>query len=703
MMSGVTETPSRKLKHRRSIVPPEMSASPSLSRRRRSTLLAGTFSSAAYLTRELRVYISSFDEAGYEDSIGLQSMSVAELKSELGMKIGHAKKLRILLDAMAETGSASVASAARPRPLSTMMTSAALEAKHIARARGDNAWDVFLSHNQAEGGQQTALLAGELARRGLEPWFDQWYNHPATTSGAKIDVTTGGMLTGVQRSANFVLVLTNSVFTRHFCRLEILAAIEARKPIVCLHETDPRYGKFDFAASSRGPVSFSPIADAILAGVLSRPIRRELVEQQLMIDTLVSRYMDVLPKAVHVAAPTLAAAKRAEEDAAKTKSVPPTPPRPVPRLATLTHRADAERAMAWLDAALQRVADGAADAATLCNPKGHPVLHVAAVCDRADAVKLLVAKGAAVDGEFKSSTALFLASKKGRELAVEALLAAGADVERRHKNGRTPLIAAAEKGKASVVHRLMRAGARSNVALAAGGHTALSIAVQQSRAAAVAELIAGGADVELGRSGVPPLWLAAQKGSADIVQQLIAGGAQVDRPTTGGQSGVGGGSTPLWVAAFGNHERCVELLIHAGAKLDLAREEDGTTALCWASLVGHVEVMEMLIASGADYEKAQLCVESGEELDTPLCSAAYNGHVSACEVLLDAGADVNRPNPSSGGTPLYSAAVQNHAAAVKCLLANGADKSIAACGWTPLLAATENGHSAVVALLSGDG
>ena len=75
-------------------------------------------------------------------------------------------------------------------------------------------------------------------------------------------------------------------------------------------------------------------------------------------------------------------------------------------------------------------------------------------------------------------------------------------------------------------------------------------------------------------------------------------------PRRGGRAAWGGGSTPLWVAAFGNHERCVELLIHAGAKLDLAREEDGTTALCWASLVGHVEVMDMLIASGADCEKA---------------------------------------------------------------------------------------------------
>ena len=62
--------------------------------------------------------------------------------------------------------------------------------------------------------------------------------------GAYIDVTKEGMTRGVRDSAIFILVLSKSVFTRPFCRLEIVTALEARKPFVTLHETDARFGKF---------------------------------------------------------------------------------------------------------------------------------------------------------------------------------------------------------------------------------------------------------------------------------------------------------------------------------------------------------------------------------------------------------------------------------------------------------------------------
>ena len=51
-----------------------------------------------------------------------------------------------------------------------------VDAGAVLSARGDNFWDVFLSHNQAEGGQQTDLIATSLANLGLKPWFDQWGN-----------------------------------------------------------------------------------------------------------------------------------------------------------------------------------------------------------------------------------------------------------------------------------------------------------------------------------------------------------------------------------------------------------------------------------------------------------------------------------------------------------------------------------------------
>ena len=61
----------------------------------------------------------------------------------------------------------------------------------VCKARGANCWDMFFSHNQREGGQQTDLLATKLKVRGMNPWFDQW--NGLGTKSAVIDVTKDGM------------------------------------------------------------------------------------------------------------------------------------------------------------------------------------------------------------------------------------------------------------------------------------------------------------------------------------------------------------------------------------------------------------------------------------------------------------------------------------------------------------------------------
>ena len=55
-------------------------------------------------------------------------------------------------------------------------TSAGVAATSLAAvesARGSNWWDVFISHAQAESGQQSALLAELLIQKGLKVWHDQ--------------------------------------------------------------------------------------------------------------------------------------------------------------------------------------------------------------------------------------------------------------------------------------------------------------------------------------------------------------------------------------------------------------------------------------------------------------------------------------------------------------------------------------------------
>jgi ankyrin repeat protein len=82
-----------------------------------------------------------------------------------------------------------------------------------------------------------------------------------------------------------------------------------------------------------------------------------------------------------------------------------------------------------------------------------------------------------------------------------------------------------------------------------------------------------------------------------------------------------------------------------------------------------------------------------------LAEAARNGHVDLSALLLDAGAEPNMRD-GQGRSPLYWAAAAGQAAVVELLLARGADIHLGArSGDTPLVVAAQNGHERVVQLL----
>ena len=63
--------------------------------------------------------------------------------------------------------------------------------------------------------------------------------------------------------------------------------------------------------------------------------------------------------------------------------------------------------------------------------------------------------------------------------------------------------------------------------------------------------------------------------------------------------------------------------------------QHGMTALLWAADMGHLQVLELLLHSGADMT---LVDDNGL---TALLWAADRGHVECVKALLDAGIDVN--------------------------------------------------------------
>lgn len=88
---------------------------------------------------------------------------------------------------------------------------------------------------------------------------------------------------------------------------------------------------------------------------------------------------------------------------------------------------------------------------------------------------------------------------------------------------------------------------------------------------------------------------------------------------------------------------------------------------------------------------------------TALHIAALNGHIDVVEFLVAKGADVNAKNKSNA-TPLHFAALVGQKGVVEILLANGADiHAKDNNGKTPLDMAAQKDHKVVVDLLSKHG
>lgn len=116
-------------------------------------------------------------------------------------------------------------------------------------------------------------------------------------------------------------------------------------------------------------------------------------------------------------------------------------------------------------------------------------------------------------------------------------------------------------------------------------------------------------------------------------------------------------------------------------------------ALALAAELGHTEIVEALIAAGAEVNQGD------SEGWTPLMAAAGGGHTAIVEKLLAAGANVNAQTVF-GLTPLMAAAAKGQTATVKQLIAAGADLNAKdQNSWTALVWALDGKHADVVAVI----
>ena len=110
-----------------------------------------------------------------------------------------------------------------------------------------------------------------------------------------------------------------------------------------------------------------------------------------------------------------------------------------------------------------------------------------------------------------------------------------------------------------------------------------------------------------------------------------------------------------------------------------------------AAQSGQIITASLLLAVGIDIEKA-----TGNNGEPALSAAAGNGHLELVKLLLANGANVNAAN-AHGWTVLHRAAENGRLEVVKLLLASKADSTvIGGCGWNVLHWAAGNGHAGVV-------
>ncbi|KAK6365891.1 general transcription repressor [Exophiala oligosperma] len=252
--------------------------------------------------------------------------------------------------------------------------------------------------------------------------------------------------------------------------------------------------------------------------------------------------------------------------------------------------------------------------------------------------------------------ALCKASERGHAEIVELLLDNGADIEASDRE-LTPLMEASTlKNNIEVVRLLLNRGADVNGGR--GYDTPLTFAAGNGYIEVVRELLAAGADPnKMMNDGYSAARAAAAEGRLDFLKLLMEHGANINVPT----------SPALPIAASMGHKEVFEHLLASGADIE-ARDVNSYTALMGASAGGHQEMFEELLHRGADPSPVD---EDGNTALT-LVSGTRGEKVEIAKMLIDSGADVNHAN-TAGDTALHVAAARGYASMAKALIDAGAD------------------------------
>jgi ankyrin repeat protein len=212
----------------------------------------------------------------------------------------------------------------------------------------------------------------------------------------------------------------------------------------------------------------------------------------------------------------------------------------------------------------------------------------------------LLDRGASVDARDRlGARPLSHAARSGHLQMVDLLLARGAPIDARNLAGATALYFAAEGSHISIAQRLIERGADVKLT-GRSGISPIAAASYAGNDVIVEALLAHGADERVAdETGKPPIIYAAAGARFDIVKRLLARNIDINARYSNDLTLLMWASGPDENAPEAQAVKIISYLLDAGAHVD-DRDDRGRTALMIAAEGGHEEIVNLLVARGAD-------------------------------------------------------------------------------------------------------
>ncbi|HEY7156417.1 MAG TPA: ankyrin repeat domain-containing protein [Gemmataceae bacterium] len=327
--------------------------------------------------------------------------------------------------------------------------------------------------------------------------------------------------------------------------------------------------------------------------------------------------------------------------------------------------------------------DGREDLQNMLAKLGWNLVHVAV--DRRDwnGLRALIAEGANVQAKARNGmTPLHIAAAGGDQTSLQLLLTAKVPLDPKNARGETPVQLAAHADHDETVLFLGEKGC------AVGDILTAAILGRRERAAALLSRDASLVHTTTAHKRTP-LHLAACWGHVPVAELLMDKEAAVNAEDKDGW-------TPLHVAVSRAHESVARLLLKRKADVEKSLPCGGDQPLHLAVQTGDARLVKLLLAHKANV--------NGEASAMPLHFAVVKGNSAIVELLLEAGAAVEATD-EEGRTPLHIAAKLGRADVARVLLKHKADVSARVrgngkyIGCQPLHLAVLEGHIAVMEVL----